>query len=201
MVARLVFLWGITLICAGECIQVEPQRFGRIDVSAFSALGDRISNLGIELRESGTGKDLSSLFKGTVADKVPYGTYTIRVWAPGSRSARREVQVMQPEEWIRMQLSVAMECSTLHEITGFIRNVNPNTEIWVKLLPVRGTGGAETPVGRNGAFLFSGLDDGPYLLVVMEGSSVVHTRAVKAFEEMPLDIDVGKKAGVGRPPQ
>jgi hypothetical protein len=35
----------------------------------------------------------------------------------------------------------------------------------------------------------------------MEGSSVVHTRAVKAFEEMPLDIDVGKKAGVGRPPQ
>ena len=191
MVARLAFLWGITLLCAGECVHVEPQRFGRIDVSAFSVLGDRLSNLGIEFRESGTGKDLSSVLKGTVADKVPYGTYTIRVWAPGFRRAQREVRVMQPEVSIRTQLSVSMECGSFHEIMGSIRNVNPNSEAWVKLVPVRGTGGAEAPVGRNGAFLLSGLHDGPYVLIVMEGSTVVHTRTVEAFGGKPLDIDIG----------
>jgi hypothetical protein len=193
MVAKLVLLWSIALFCAGECVEIGPPKFGRVEVSAFSLIGERLANLRIDLRESGTDKSVNSLFRDSVANKVPYGTYVMRVSAPGFRSVQREVRLLQADLQIRAQLSVSVECSRFHEITGSVRPVNPNAEFWVKLVPLRGTGGADARVARDGTFLAAGLDDGQYLLLVVDGTTILHTQTVEAPGRMPVAIDLGRK--------
>jgi hypothetical protein len=190
---KLFLLASIALLGASECVQVGLPKFGRIEVSAFSILGERLANLRIELRDSGTNKSVDSLFSGSIAKKVPYGTYVMRVSAPGFRSVQREVRLYQPDLQIRSQFSVSVECGGFHEITGTVRPIDPNAELWIKLVPVRGTGGADVRVARNGTFLASGLDDGHYLLLVVDGTTILHTQTVEAPRRIPVAIDLARK--------
>src|ERR1051325_1588848 len=139
---KLLLLGSLALLCRAECVQagpVGPPKFGRIEVSAFSILSEHLPTLGIDLRERWTGKNVSKLFKGSVANKVPYGTYTLRVSASGFRSAQREVRLEQPEVHVRAQLSVSIECGTLGGISGVVTPLKAGSELWAKLVPVRGT--------------------------------------------------------------
>lgn len=64
-------MFSVALLCSGECVQVGPQQFGRVEVSAFSIPGERLSTLDIDLLEVGTHKSFKSLLKGAVAAKIP----------------------------------------------------------------------------------------------------------------------------------
>jgi hypothetical protein len=61
----------------------------------------------------------------------------------------------------------------------------------VKLVPLRGSGGVETPIGRNGDFFVSGLEAGDYFLLVVEGKTIVSTRSVQiaGSERMSVDLE------------
>ena len=85
------------LLCSGECVQILFSQFGRVEVSAYSMRGERLSTLDIDLIEAGTHKSLKSQLNGAVAAKLPYGTYIVRVSAPGFRRSERQFRLDQPE--------------------------------------------------------------------------------------------------------
>jgi hypothetical protein len=174
-------------LVAGECVQLEPPKFGSIEVSAYSVLGEQLSDVRIELRQSWTGTSLASLVKGAVANKVPYGTYTLRVWSPGFQSEQREVRLFQPGLQVRVQLSVSVECGSFNEITGSIRWMKSNSELWVKLVPVRVMGGAEH-VSRETDISWLRFRRRAVFPIRAEGTTIVHSQAVNAPDRRPVVI-------------
>ena len=155
-------------------------------------LGERLTYPDIDLIEAGTHKSLKSRFNGAVATKIPYGTYIARVSAPGFRRSEREFRLNQPDSLVRIQLSVAIECGGFADVRGGIRPAPADRELWVKLVPLRGIGGAEARVSRDGSFLAGGLDDGQYLLLVVDGKAIVHTANFAVPRSAPLDVDLAK---------
>jgi hypothetical protein len=192
MGTRLLLIFSAALLCNGECVQVGPPQFGRVEVSAFSILGERLSTLDIDLIEVGTHKSIKSQFKGAVAAKIPYGTYLVRVSAPGFRRSECEIHLDQPEVFVRIQLSVSIECGGFAEIRGSIHSAPADRELWVKLVPLQGVGGAEARVSQDGSFLAGGLDAGQYLLLVVDGKAIVHTASLVVPRSSPLDVDLAK---------
>ena len=192
MGARLLLILSAALLCSGECVQVGPPKFGRVEVSAFSILGERLPTLDIDLIEVGTHTSLKSRLNGAVAKKIPYGTYIVRVSAPGFRSSEHEIRLDQPKILIRIQLSVSIECGGFSEVRGSVHPAPTDHELWVKLVPLRGVGGAEARVSQDGSFLAGGLDAGQYLLLVVDGEAIIHTVSLVVPPPSPLDVDLAK---------
>lgn len=192
MAKRLFLLLSAAWLCSGDCVQVGPPKLGRIEVSAFSIVGERLSDPDIDLIEVGTQKSLKSQFDGAVAANIPYGTYLVRVSLVGFRTSEREIHLDQPELLVRIQLSVGVACVGFPEIRGSLHHAPADHELWVKLVPLQGVGGAEARVSEDGSFLLKGLDDGQYLLLVVDGKAVIHTSSLAAgvLGSAPLDIDL-----------
>jgi hypothetical protein len=178
------------VLCSGECVTVEPKGFGDVEVSAFSAIGERIPNAVIDLIEVGTRKSLKGSVRGAIAPKVPYGTYTLTVSAPGFHFVTRQLRVDQTRMWVRTQLSVAVECGEFASLTGSIRNPQGNNELWVKLVPVVGSSGEEQRVGRDGSFAFSGLDGGDYFFFVVDGKTILHTDVLQILGAKRVSVEI-----------
>jgi hypothetical protein len=71
---RLLLILSAASLCSGECTQVGPPQFGRVEVSAFSFLGERVpTTLEIDLIQVGTHKSLKSRLNGEIATNIPYG--------------------------------------------------------------------------------------------------------------------------------
>jgi len=193
MHAKFLLMISTALICSGECVEVGLPQYGRIEVSAFSLIGERIPNIAVDLIELGTQKSLKSKIHGAVATAIHYGTYRMRVSAAGFRTVERDVSLLQPEVSIRIQLPVSVECGGASaEISGSIQPASGDRVLWVKVVPVRGSGGTEAHVSRNGAFVVSGLDDGDYFLLVLDGEAIVHTRSYQIAGSQRVSLDLGK---------
>jgi len=54
-------------------------------------------------------------------------------------------------------------------------------ELWVKAVAVRGIDGGEARVSGSGYFLISGLEYSTYVVMVMQGESVLHEQVVKTY--------------------
>ena len=164
------FLLSITaLLCGTECFHVEELRFGRVEISAFSTLG-----------EKGTEKDYSDAFHGGTAEAVPYGRYLLRLYAPGfGSSTERELRVFQPKLSVRTQFALGIGCPELSEVSGAVRPGPGDRELWAKLVPVYGPGGEDARISHNGFFLISGLDAGDYVLLIMDAGTVLDTENLR----------------------
>lgn len=158
----------------------------------FSSLGERIPNPTIDLIEAGTQKNLRAEFRGSIATRIPYGSYTLRASAPGFQSTQLQLRLDQPEVIIRTQLSVGIECGGFAEIAGSIHPAPIDRELWVKLVPVLGSGGAEARASRHGFFLVSGLDAGDYFLLVLNGKTIVHTETCQIPGSQRISVKLGE---------
>jgi hypothetical protein len=189
MYPRVSLLLAYALLVNAECVQVGEIKYGTIEVIASDSRGLRIDSVSADLIESGSRKSVKSAFRDGVA-RVPYGEYLLRVQAPGFYTSEFKVRVLQSEMVVRAQLALGAECRGYSSIGGSIKSKSGERELWVKAIPLHGVGGSETRVGRYGTFLLAGLDSGEYLLIVLDGSSVVHTRAVKVAGEATVNIDL-----------
>jgi hypothetical protein len=126
--------------------------------------------------------------------EYPTGRYTARISAPGFHGIERELIFDQHEFSLRTQLDVSQECANYYGgVYGSIRPAPGNRELWVKLVPVNGSGGGETRVSRTGAFQLRGLEHGDYLVLVLAGKSVIHTGSVQADGGINVNIDLGQR--------
>jgi hypothetical protein len=175
--------------CSAECIEVKGETpKGELRVSAFDGTGAVIANPVVEILDRGA---VAHSTRGGRFRSLPYGSYTVRVYAPGFRSTTRDVEVVQPEAHLRVQLGLGGgDCSRF--TSSLAGSVTPTAgrELWLKLMPLRGTGGFETQVGKAGAFFIGGLDGGQYVVMVVAGESVLHSQVLSIAGSAKLKIDL-----------
>ena len=188
MKSAISVLFACALLASAECIQVAEVQYGVVEILTSDLLGNRIDSVTVILAEAGSRKNVQSAFlNGKV--RVPYGEYVLRLQAPGFRSSELRIRVHQPDVVVRSQLAVGTECLGYSSISGRIRSKRADTDLWIKAIPLHGTGGSETRVSRYGAFQLAGLDSGEYVLIVLDGPSVTHTRTVKALGDLSVDFE------------
>ena len=194
MLHRLVLILSIALAVSSGPLSASCQKLtekpqlGRVEVLVFDNLGHEVKPSSVSL--SGPG-----LPTWKSPDPVPYGEYTLRITADVFHTVERLVRVDQPEQVVRVQLVFAglEDCGDAYSgLHGTIAGLSPNQELWIKAVPVRGTGGGEARVGRYGNFLIGGLDPGTYVLLVMEGSRVLRSTVVETGEKV-VAIDLNTR--------
>jgi hypothetical protein len=169
MCARVILLVFAALICTAECVQVPELLYGTVEVSAFATIDESLPSVQAELIDIKTRKTLRTADGGRI-EQIPYGLYRLRVRAPGFYSVEQDLRVHQSKLGVRVQLVLGVECRVYSSLIGTVAPAEANRALWVKVIPLRGSGGIETPVvGSQGAFLAAGLDAGQYLVVVLEG--------------------------------
>jgi hypothetical protein len=162
--------FAVSVAYGYECISV-PQ-FGHIEVIAKDFTGAILKNPEVGLTEIGSKQSFD------IAKPVPYGTYVLRVGVPGFKYLRREINLDQPSLVVRSELLIGAECGGLNTIRGKIKSAPVDRELWIKVIPIFGTGGTESRVASSGDFEISGLDYGHYVLVVMDGDKAIHTETI-----------------------
>jgi hypothetical protein len=192
MRTRVFVFLSVLLICRGDCVQIGADKpsYGRVEILASDILGQRVSSASVELFDY-SGLLVQPGFKGSVDAKLAYGKYKVRVFAPGFYRVEREFVLDQPDLTLRTRLVVAIECGP--RFTGVHGSVKPSPgdrEIWIKFVPVLGTGDVEVRVSRDGKFVASGLELEEYILLVLDGNSVVHSQTVQASARTNIEVDL-----------
>jgi hypothetical protein len=177
----------------GECASVTPveTRYGSLEVVAYSNIGDVLDRVEIELFEAGSQKAVRRSTKGRL-ERVPFGKYTVRVFSPGFKTHRIDVNVDQPKVTVRTQLAVSIECADDSTLDGSVSSAQRHPDLWVKVLPMRGPGGFESKV-NSGTFSISGLDAGDYVLMVLDGESVLHHRLVRVVGTTKVSVELASR--------
>lgn len=162
---------------AGECIYIPPE--GVLEIIAVDILGGRIENLEIVLDSPTFGRRE----RITNGSKLPYGHHRLEVRAGGFAARGVMAHVFEPFVTIRVVLNIGSIGCPRHPaaISGRITGLTPETENWIKAVPLRGTDSFEAPVTSTGRFLLSGLDHTQYILLVIQGSTVVHQQTFDTF--------------------
>ncbi len=188
MLVRLFCLLLVCTVCSGDCIFIQTQK-GTIEAIGFDVLGAQIQMLNADLLDAKTMRKIASAKNGRF-DGVLYGEYSVRVFAPGFYSVDVPVRLDQGTLNVRAQLSVGEECRTFSTIAGRATGAKVANGLWVKVIPVHGSGGMEAPINAGGYFVASGLDRGQYLIVVMDGSTPVHSETVLLRGDTRLSITI-----------
>lgn len=176
------------LLLFAECITVPEVRYGELEVLAVTAIGDHAKIDSMEVYEYG--KRTMSLLRGKQPGKLKYGDYVIHVHSPGFRTASFDVRIAQAHTLFRAQLEVAEECGPRHySLNGIIKRTKRRGDLWVKAIPLRGTGGFETKASLNGHFLLAGLPFSSYILLVLEDDKVVHQQTVAPNEPVTIQLN------------
>jgi hypothetical protein len=194
VVAVRSILFGLgtaAVLLASECIMVPEERFGTVEVLATALDGSAIRNVGFELVPAAGGPAIQT--SAGIA-RVRYGDYQLRVHARGFFTASQAVRLNQPEMQVRVNLRLGdLGCPLApRDIGGRILREDTR-ELWVKAVPVRGTGGGEARVSKSGLFVISGLDLGRYLVLVLDGEKVVHEQLVLTY---PVSSDVSANLAI-----
>ena len=176
MLVRIFCLLLMGSICSGDCIFIQTQK-GTIEAEGFDVIGAPIKMVNADLLEAKTMRKLASAKNGRF-DGVLYGDYTVRMAAPGFYTLDVPVRLDQATLNVWAQLAVGEECRTYSTIAGRATGAKAADGLWVKVIPVRGSGGMDAPINSSGYFVASGLDRGQYLIVVMDGSRPVHSETV-----------------------
>jgi hypothetical protein len=183
----------IALACrtwaANECISAPDHREGSVHVAAFAFPGEPIVPVYADLVDNSTLKRIQSTNRG-LFEHLRYGDYRIRIQSPGFASKEVLVRLDEPALRVRVQLEVGMSCHSQSGLTGTLFPPRPGHNVWVKIAPVRGSGGMEAEVSPVGVFEVSGLDSGQYLIVVMDYIQPIYSGVVLVSGETKARIDL-----------
>jgi hypothetical protein len=188
MLVRLCVALCLEILCSAECVSYGKAEDGRVVIEALTAFGEPIENAHIELLQRGSRKSFTSAFRGNVAAHIPYGSYDARIEAPGFVGVEREIRVYQSETSVRVDLRVGSECGGYASLQGTIEPAPRHRRLWAKFVPVRGSDGVEAPVAPDGKFSVAGLDDGSYLVIVLDDTSIIHIQTVEVFGSKMLTV-------------
>jgi hypothetical protein len=180
-----------------ECVSLPENRTGMVEVVATDPAGELLPDAKATLR--GGQELVASMNKGRL--RVPYGRYRLHVEEPGFKSKQIELAVFQPELTVRVELNIGgMSCPPdPSTISGRISGIPSGSEVWVKTVPLRGTGGVETRATSRGYFLLAGLEPTDYIVLVLVNDNVLAQRVVSTLRaNQKVDFDLRSTPGLMR---
>jgi|RhiMetdeSRZDD1v2_1073273.scaffolds.fasta_scaffold504828_2 hypothetical protein len=192
----LLFCFGAGGWQSGErtSATVEITTITQAEESADKSISD-LSQQGVsvvDLIQRYTNKSFQANFRGLRGSNIPYGDYILRLSVPGFRKYEQTLRVYQPSVSVRIGLIVSLNVDAPIPIAkGAIRPISKDTaSLWVKLMPVTNNSSLmESRVQADGSFRLAGFDPGEYLLVVVRGTTIIHSRQVSLLKDVN-DVDV-----------
>lgn len=159
-----------------ECIQIGEPQSGELEVTALDSVGSPIANLAIQVE----GFERRYIRAGENRVRLPYGRHRVSVSAPGFEGHKADVDVYTPSVTLRVELRVgSLGCPPGPAlIGGVVQGLTHDVEAWVKMVALRGSDCREARIERSGKFLLASRSYSDYLLVVVQGKRVLHSRVI-----------------------
>lgn len=176
----------VAILAMSACLagQSEPPKVSAVTFVFVASFGGEPLS-GRFVLDSSNGRLHDGKVTGELTLSPPYGKYLAlyqdAIYSPVSR----EVIVDQPEALFVLtepRKNVAGIDSPPLDPFAFsirvqpVKPCAPGTSLWAKLVGVYSTYSAERKVGSNGFALFDGIDDGSYVLMILDGAQ---TRAIQ----------------------
>ncbi|MBK7931147.1 MAG: hypothetical protein IPJ98_27825 [Bryobacterales bacterium] len=176
---RGVLLLVSSILLAGECRNVTPLQQGTLEVIAYDSIGNRLPVGDAELFD-GSKEEPRYTTRTGVLQHVDEGHYTLHAHVAGFKSAMSRVYVAPGKTQVRvqMQLGTITGCPTYVTLRGKVSPISGRKDRWLKITPLHGPGGTDTPIQPDGSFHVEGLDGGQYLLIVTEDGKPRHMQVV-----------------------
>lgn len=192
---RGVLLQMSCLLLAAECINIRPVEFGRLNILAYDGAGGRVPVQRAELRSISTNELLHSTSSGDLPS-VTEGDYRLRVHVNGFAATESIVHVAPGTTQTRVQMRLGIECGSRVTLRGKVSPISGRKDRWLKITPLHGPGGTDTPIQPDGFFHVEGLDSGDHLLIVTEDGKprhmqVVNLRGVNVPDAINLKLPPG----------
>ncbi len=188
---RMLLACSVSLIAIALPLQAQGP-FSRVEIVAEPRLGGAL----LELRCSLT--PIWSSWKNPyqnncVFTKVGYGTYILRVEAPGFEPHRQVVPVFQSEVFVRAGIAIGeirqfVGHRPYYSIVGTIDPALDPENHWLRLVDLHGNSGwiFDSKLTKKGRFRFTTSRPGQSLLLVLRKSDgkveVIHTQAMEVSE-------------------
>lgn len=187
-----------------ESVEV-PSHFARVHVVVLNTTANSVEDAGpglvrVAKFRSVDGTNMTALFKGAVADEVPYGSYDLELFDPLGGVIKRRVDAFQQDVWVYSGL-VARDGDRPYSgpdnvVLGEVENIPANERpVFVTMLGVYVPHMINSRVSdsgaRTGTFSLTGVNPiGFFVLLTIGRSGVLDTRELKLPAEGPIVIDL-----------
>jgi len=189
-----------------ESIEV-PDHFARVHVALLITGARSVKDAGtglVHVRSfrSDYGTEMAGLFKGAVADEVPYGSYDLELFDPLGGVIKRQVDVFQQDVWVYSGL-LARDgdrpyLGPENIVRGMVKNIPANerpvfvTMSGVYLSRMINSSVSDTGNGR-GTFGLAGVNpDGVYMLFTIGRSGILDAREFQLPGESEIVVDLSR---------
>jgi hypothetical protein len=157
--------------------------------------GERLESAAVRLLQRGTQKDVSDAFSkesGIYSGRnIPYGEYLLSVESGGTRPHEQILHVYQPDVSIRVFMRLArITDESPTGVTGTVAGRRlAKEELWVRMVPLLSNQSfGEAKVHSDGTFQITGLDNGLYVLALMQGTKVRYLKQVQLYGHLKLHL-------------
>jgi hypothetical protein len=194
-------------VCRRDVSAEVPDHFAKVHVVLLTTTASSVEDVGPNLVRVAEfrnidGTAMTGLFKGAVAEGVPYGSYDLELFDPLGGLIKRQVDAFQQDVWVYSGL-VASYGDTSYSgpsnvVHGEIKNI-PSDErplfvtmsgIYVPYMINSNVSDAETGAG---AFSLTGVNPtGFFMLFTIGRSGVLDAREVKLPVEGKIVIDLSR---------
>ncbi len=175
-----------------DCLTpAEQPYYGKLEVAAFSAVSGKLDQVGFSLLDAETKRLVERFPSQHVLGHVRYGAYILQVSAPGFYTREIPIRVARAETKVEITLQVAKECGPEYSgVAGIIRRTSSMGTLWVKLVSLHGSEATDLAVRPDGSFGIDGLLPGDYVLLVLDGSAVVHMETVRVRMDLFKSVSI-----------
>jgi hypothetical protein len=185
----------------GQSSRVQESRSSAtIQVLAFSTDGKLLPAPTIEVFENSLGENIAAMFRGGIAEGVPFGEYTIKGHALGFHSETRYVKVYQARATVVLGLAVGgiggQNTFNLHgRIVGSPLPIGKT--LLARLVGVYSNSSVESEIEPNGEFELAGIYWGTYLMLVVSEEGILAARQLAIPSDLPknesrFEIQLGR---------
>lgn len=170
----------------------NAQQVAELTIHVCSTFGESISPVTTFLRNVESSERIRNIGSNLAYHNVKFGTYELTVEAPGFSVRREWLSIHQPKLAFRIGLFPSIGHRTDRPHLEFtIKNSTVNKNLWTRLVPLYSNTFLEQEVNSLGAFGFSNLDPGRYVLLIFDNNQLLLTKQLDYFgEQMKLEIEL-----------
>ena len=198
--------WGRLIdVCEKDMYVEVRNHFAKVHVMLLNATEDSVkdgdsNSVHVMSFQNDDGTAMTSLFKGAVADQVPYGSYDLKLFDPIGGVTERHVDVFQPDVWVYSGI-LALDGDTVYSgprnvVQGKIENIPDNEKpLFVTMVGLYVPYMINSPVLNSntgdGTFSFVGVNpNSVFMLLTIGQSGVLDAREFKIPDTSEIVVDL-----------
>jgi hypothetical protein len=192
-------------VCQKDASVEVPNHFARVHIVLLNTTASSVEDAGASLVRVAKfrnvdGTEMTSLFKGAIAEQVPYGSYDLKLFDPLGGVIKRRVDVFKPDVWVYSGF-VARDGDRPYSgpdnvVRGEVENISANERpVFVTLSGIFVSYMINSTVADSGAgagtFSLTGVNPtGFFMLFTIGRSGILDARELKLPVEGKIVVDL-----------